>query len=140
MLGTTAVWREDVAEEVEALQATYADDLQCDEASQQLSMLLLPPLEDDSQQHFVQCMVQLTVGPAYPAAAPKIALQDVRGFQAREQQLTNHLADEAAQMEGEMVLGLLFEAAKAWLAEHDWPEGGCPCMSTCLMMISSMHC
>jgi hypothetical protein len=115
-------WSEDVAVEVEALQATYGDDLVLDERLQQISMTVLP--QQDSKQHYVQCQLLLTLPPQYPSEhPPTIHLQGVKGFTNRQHQLQEQLAADAVELTGELLMGHLFEAAKAWLTEQDWPEG-----------------
>jgi hypothetical protein len=105
--------------------ATYGEELlQVDEATHTLRMPLLLPAAHEGDQHFVQCALQLTVGPGYPEQAPPaISLQDVRGFAGRQAALAQELAAAAAGEAGEMVLGLLFETARAWLTDHNCPEG-----------------
>lgn len=118
------VWGEDVAVEIEALQATYGDDLHLDEPLQQISMTVLPQQDLSKQQHYVQCQLLLTLPPEYPSdQPPSIQLQEVKGFANRQQQLQEQLAADAVELTGELLLGHLFEAAKVWLTEQDWPEG-----------------
>lgn len=115
-------WSEEVAIEIEALQATYADSLVVAEEQRQVSMCIQP--QEEQQQHYVQCQLLLTASPDYPRQqAPAIQLQDVKGFVNRQEQLQQLLMAEAAELTGELLLGHLFEAAKAWLTEHDQPEG-----------------
>lgn len=115
-------WSEDIAIEIEALQATYADSLVIAEEQLQVSMCMQP--QQDQQQHYVQCQLLLTALPDYPSQQPPaIQLQDVKGFVNRQEQLQQLLVAEAAELTGELLLGHLFEAAKAWLTEHDQPEG-----------------
>jgi hypothetical protein len=116
------VWSEDVAVEIEALQATYADNLVIDEEQQQVSMCIQP--QQEQQQNYVQCQLLLTTPPDYPSEQPPaIQLQDVKGFVNRQDQLQQLLVAEAVELTGELLLGHLFEAAKAWLTEQDQPEG-----------------
>lgn len=113
-------WSEDVAIEIEALQATYAESLVIAEQQLQVSMCIQPQQE----QHYVQCQLLLTAPSDYPSQQPPaIQLQDVKGFVNRQEQLQQLLMAEAAELTGELLLGHLFEAAKAWLTEHDQPEG-----------------
>lgn len=117
-------WGDEVAIEVEALQATYGHELHVDGTLQQISMTVLPQQDHTQQQHFVQCQLQLTLPAAYPAEQPPdIQLQDVRGFVNRQEQLQQLLAADAVELTGELLLGLLFETTKAWLTDNNWPEG-----------------
>lgn len=116
-------WGEDVGVEVEALQATYGEELLLDEQHQQVSMVMMPAME--SSQHFVQFQLLLSVTPQYPQELPGIELVDVKGFTNRQDQLMHQLTTEASGLAGELLLGLLFESAKTWLAEHNHPEGPC---------------
>lgn len=115
-------WNEDVALEVEALNATYGEELVQNDGS--VSMLLQPS-SDTPNNTYVQCQLVLGVADsAYPEQSPNIQLQDVKGLGSnRLAALQAHLESEAASMLGEMVLGQLFESAKDWLTENNWPEG-----------------
>jgi E3 ubiquitin-protein ligase RNF25 len=117
-------WSEDVAVEIEALQATYGDALTLDEPLQQISMLVLPNAAgQQQQQHFVECQLVCTLSASYPSSTPTIKLRDVRGFVNRQEQLQQQLSADADELEGELLLGHLFESAKAWLSDQDHPEG-----------------
>jgi hypothetical protein len=132
------VWSEDVAVEIEALQATYGDDLAFDKHMQQISMTVLPQQDISKQQHYVQCQLLLTLSPEYPSKQPpSIQLQDVKGFVNRQHQLQEQLAVDAVELTGELLLGHLFEAAKAWLTEQDWPEGTVRCIKR---IVIGMEC
>lgn len=120
-----AAWpvHEDAAHEIEALQATYGDDVVIDQAQQQISMLLTP-LEDSAQQQYVRCQLVASLGCDYPSEPPAVQLADVKGFSNRQDQLLQQLNAEAAELAGELVLCHLFESAKSWLTAHNCPEGG----------------
>lgn len=116
-------WGEEVAVELEALRATYEDDLALDELAGMVSMLLQP---SEPQEHaYVQCLLQVTVPRGYPeAAAPGIALQEAKGLgSSRLKALQGLLQREADGMLGEMMLGQLFECGRDWLNDNNWPEG-----------------
>jgi hypothetical protein len=116
-------WSEEVALELEALQATYGDDLLINERECVVSMLLQP--SSPQEQAYVQFQLQLTLPSSYPeAAAPSIALQDAKGLgSSRLAGLQQLLQQEAAGMLGEMMLGQLFESGRDWLNDNNWPEG-----------------
>jgi hypothetical protein len=119
-------WSDDVAIEIEALQATYGSDLILNESQQQVSMLVLPQqdaVQQQQQQHYVQCLLSFTLPADYPSPAPAIHIQDAKGFINRQDQLQQQLTADAAELAGELLLGHLFEAAKAWLTDNDAPEG-----------------
>eukprot|EP00878_Enallax_costatus_P024174 GHUV01025774.1.p1 GENE.GHUV01025774.1~~GHUV01025774.1.p1 ORF type:complete len:180 (+),score=14.53 GHUV01025774.1:145-684(+) len=141
---------EDVALEIEALEATYGEELTTDESG--VSMLLRP-LVDAPNDAYVQCELRLGVaGTAYPQQSPSIQLQDAKGLgTCRFAALEARLREEAASMLGEMVLGQLFESAKDWLTEHNWPAGEqqrsfcfcvydtCACSCVCILVPTSAH-
>jgi len=131
-------WGEDVGVEVEALQATYGEELLLDEQHQQVSMVMMPAME--SSQHFVQFQLLLSVTPQYPQELPGIELVDVKGFTNRQDQLMHQLTTEASGLAGELLLGLLFESAKTWLAEHNHPEGmlSACCAWCCMLRVSAL--
>lgn len=116
-------WSEEAAVELEALQATYGDDLFLDETQGVVSMLLQP--SSAQEQAYVQCQLQLTLHSSYPeAAAPGICLQEAKGLgSSRLAGLQQLLQQEAGSMIGEMMLGQLFESCRDWLNDHNWPEG-----------------
>ena len=120
----STVWSDDVSIELEALHATYSDEVVLNESQQQVSMQLVP-IHEDSQPQYVQCQLLLTLSQQYPNEPPSIELLDVKGFTGRQDQLQQQLVGEASELAGELLLGLLFESAKAWLTEHNCPEGGC---------------
>lgn len=117
-----ASFSEDVALEIEALEATYGEELTTDDKS---VAMLLRPVVDHPSDAYVQCEVRLGVlGTAYPEESPSIQLHDAKGLgSCRLAALEAHLREEAACMLGELVLGHLFESAKDWLTQHNWPEG-----------------
>jgi hypothetical protein len=123
-------WSEEVALELEALQATYGDDLLLNEPEGVVSMLLQP--SSLQEQTYVQLQLQLTLPSSYPeAAAPGICLQDAKGLgSCRLAGLQQLLQQEADGMLGEMMLGQLFERCRDWLNDNNWPEG---------MQANSMH-
>lgn len=125
-------WSEDAAVEIEALQATYGDELHLEAPLQQISTLVLPQqAQEDGQQHYVQCQLLFTLPADYPSSAPSIQLRDVRGFVNRQEQLQQQLDADAVELAGELLVGHLIEAAKAWLTEQDWPEGEALSASFC---------
>lgn len=121
-------WGEEVSVEVEALKATYDDEVKFNSSVQQVSMLIMPiqPSSPDIQQHFVECHVVLSLPADYPSQPPQIQLTQVKGFAMRQHQLLRQLSDQASEMQGELQLGLLFEAVRSWLTEHNYPEGEAP--------------
>jgi hypothetical protein len=88
-----------------------------------MGMLVVPTTAGQQQQHFVECQLVCTLPPDYPISTPMIELRDVRGFVNRQEQLQQQLAADADELAGELLLGHLFESAKAWLSEQDQPEG-----------------
>jgi hypothetical protein len=116
-------WTEEVALELEALQATYGDDLFLNDATSTVSMLLQP--SEPQEQAYIQCLLQLTVPSSYPeAAAPGVDLQDAKGLgSSRLAALLALLQQEADGMLGEMMLGQLFECGRDWLNDNNRPEG-----------------
>jgi hypothetical protein len=121
-------WSEEVALELEALHATYGDEIVLDEVKSTVSMLLQP--SEPQEQAYIQCLLQLTVPSSYPgAAAPGVGLQDVKGLgSSRLAALQLLLQQEADGMLGEMMLGQLFECGRDWLNDNNRPEGA-PCRS-----------
>jgi len=126
-----------LAAELEALAFTYEDltATASDDGGgggvrvQRVSMHLRPRgAAADGAAHFVEATLELAVSSGYPAAPPAAALRAPRGLgEQREAALLALLADEAAALGGEMVLGHLFETALDFLSAHDAPEPGAVC-------------
>lgn len=136
-------WSEDVAIEIEALQATYGTDLILNEPQQQVSMLVLPhqdAVQQQQQQHYVQCLLSFTLPAEYPSQAPAIHIQDAKGFINRHDQLQQQLTADAVDLAGELLLGHLFEAAKVWLNDNDVPEGEQRVPQLCFIAMTPKYC
>lgn len=119
---------EELGIELEALEATYGDELSIQQNQQHLQISIqLQPQDAEQCRHFVQCSLLLSCHvDDYPASQPpSIQLQDVKGFAARQEQLLQTLSADAAELAGELLLGHLIEAATSWLTDHNCPEGEC---------------
>lgn len=78
-----------------------------------------------TRQSFMECVLQLSLHAGYPhdQQPPGIKLQATGGFSGREPELLDELQQQANDMAGEMVAGLLIHAAQSWLEEHNHPLG-----------------
>ena len=126
----------EVAAEVEALWYTYGE-AECSEQppitahegheSRVFHISAHPLTGEDAQSRFLEATLRLTVPPDYPHASPPIVeLLDAKGIgDARQRELTQLLKSEAEGLRGELCLGHLVETARAWMTEHNVPEGAC---------------
>ncbi|GFR47381.1 hypothetical protein Agub_g9094, partial [Astrephomene gubernaculifera] len=129
---STARMMEEVLQiELEALTATYADDVvikeNCsDDGYVVIIDLRLAPRVSEQHEAFLSGRLRLGVLPGYPETSPSIDVLDTKGIgDQRLANLRERLQGEASALAGEMALGALCEAALDWATEENHPEGFC---------------
>jgi RWD domain len=126
-------WGEDEALEIDALYATYGEDVvSVDPGARCVSLALVPPrpsAEESTSQHFLEFKLRLTLPVGYPyecSNAMRIELLQPRGLSSERLSVVASLLEaEAASLTGEMAMGAVFDAAREWLGNNDIPEGMC---------------
>lgn len=120
-----AALSEDVELEVEALHATYADDLVMSRQGPRLHLSVpVTPRDGDEHRHFVSAVLELKVGPGYPAQPPAVQVSGAKGLgDARVAALAGLVRSEAAALQGELMLGHLIETARDYATQENSPEG-----------------
>ncbi|KAK9802028.1 hypothetical protein WJX73_003573 [Symbiochloris irregularis] len=114
--------------EIEALQAQYSDtiELRTQEGSLEVSFEVRPELSSEGSQNFVQLRLTLKLPSGYPDEPPSVIVTHSKGLaKQRLDTLQARLKEESVQLQGDPMLGQLYEAAKATLTELNAPEGTC---------------
>lgn len=119
---------EEIAAEMEAVQAVYGDD--CHVISlypPHIHVHLKPRTADVFSQQFVEATISMRAGPQYPEEPPDISITDSKGLdENRQKQLLNSIQDRAFELASCLMLVALCEEAVERLTAMNYPDGDCP--------------
>lgn len=127
-----AAQEEDVAAEVEAVQAVYGDDcVVLDSYPPHLHLHIKPRTADVASQQFVEAVIAIRASSQYPEEPPHIYLIDSKGLdEQRQKQLTNYIREKACELSSCLMLVAVCEEAVEKLSAMNHPDGDCPlCLS-----------
>lgn len=119
---------EEVAMEVEALEAVYSEDcVILDSYPPHLHLHIKPRTAEISSQQFVEAVVRFQAGSKYPDEPPRISLIESKGLDEQRQKLLIGIVQEkASQLSSSLMLVELCEEAVERLTIMNHPEGDCP--------------
>ncbi|XP_020882180.1 E3 ubiquitin-protein ligase RNF25 isoform X1 [Arabidopsis lyrata subsp. lyrata] len=119
---------EEVAMEVEALEAVYGEDcVILDSYPPHLHLHIKPRTADISSQQFVEAVVRIQAGSKYPDEPPRITLIESKGLDdQRQKHLTGIVQEKAFQLSSSLMLVELCEEAVERLTIMNHPDGDCP--------------
>ncbi|KAL4600081.1 hypothetical protein ACB092_11G172500 [Castanea dentata] len=127
-MASSVVEEEEVAAEVEAVQAVYGDDcVVLQSYPPHLHLLLKPRTADVTSQQFVEAVIGLRAGSQYPKEPPHIDLIDSKGLdEQRQKELMSCIQDKACELSCYLMLVALCEEAVEKLSIMNHPDGDCP--------------
>ncbi|KAF3963461.1 hypothetical protein CMV_012158 [Castanea mollissima] len=110
-MASSIVEEEEVAAEVEAVQAVYGDDcVVLQSYPPHLHLLLKPRTADVTSQQFVEAVIGLRAGSQYPKEPPHIDLIDSKGLdEQRQKELMSCIQDKACELSCYLMLVALCE-------------------------------
>ncbi len=98
--------------EVEALRATFGDDVQVLSDPLRVVVDVYPHTGEDVSKRYVEATLCFTLTDGYPAAGPPSITMQAKGLgDNRERELKQLLSHEAIQLAGELMLGHLCEVS-----------------------------
>ncbi|PON58808.1 Cdk-activating kinase assembly factor [Parasponia andersonii] len=123
-----ATEEEEVAAEVEALQAVYGDDcLVLDSYPPHLHLHIMPRTADVTSEQFVEAVIAIRASSQYPKEPPQIELIDSKGLDdERKKLLMTCIRDKAVELSSCLMLVALCEEAVDKLSQMNHPDGDCP--------------
>ncbi|KAM5554684.1 hypothetical protein ABKV19_022876 [Rosa sericea] len=123
-----AAHEEDVAAELEAVQAVYGDDcVLLDSYPPHLHLHIKPRTADVASQQFVEAVIEIRAGSQYPEEPPHIYLIDSKGLdEERQKHLTNYIREKARELSSCLMLVAVCEEAVEKLSAMNHPDGDCP--------------
>ncbi|XP_004306985.1 PREDICTED: uncharacterized protein LOC101314503 [Fragaria vesca subsp. vesca] len=123
-----AAREEDVAAELEAVQAVYGDDcVVLDSYPPRIHLHIKPRTADVASQQFVEAVIEIRAGPQYPEKPPQIYLVDSKGLdEERQKHLTNYIREKASELSSCLMLVAVCEEAVEKLSVMNHPDGNCP--------------
>ncbi|KAL6130630.1 hypothetical protein ACLB2K_069009 [Fragaria x ananassa] len=123
-----AAGEEDVAAELEAVQAVYGDDcVVLDSYPPRIHLHIKPRTADVASQQFVEAVIEIRAGPQYPEEPPQIYLVDSKGLdEERQKHLTNYIREKASELSSCLMLVAVCEEAVEKLSVMNHPDGNCP--------------
>ncbi|XP_065624934.1 uncharacterized protein LOC136065540 [Quercus suber] len=121
-MASSIVEEEEVAAEVEAVQAVYGDDcVVLQSYPPHLHLLLKPRTADVTSQQFVEAVIGLRAGSQYPKEPPHIDLIDSKGLdEQRQKELMTCIQDKARELSSYLMLVALCEVTIALLIQHNF--------------------
>ncbi|ONI22480.1 hypothetical protein PRUPE_2G132200 [Prunus persica] len=127
-MADAAAQEEEVAAEVEAVQAVYGDDCVVLESyPPHLHLYIKPRTADVASQQFVEAVIGVRAGSQYPNEPPHIELLDSKGLDfQRQKHLTNSIRDRACDLSSCLMLVAICEEAVEKLSVMNHPDGDCP--------------
>ncbi|KAL9429888.1 hypothetical protein AB3S75_025307 [Citrus x aurantiifolia] len=119
---------EEVAMELEAVQAVYGDEcVVLDSYPPHLHLRIKPRTADVSSQQFVEAVIGIRASPKYPEHPPRIDLIESKGLDdQRQKHLISCIQDKAHELTSCLMLVALCEEAVAKLSAMNHPDGDCP--------------
>lgn len=119
---------EEVAIEVEAVQAVYGEDcLVLDHFPPHLHVHIKPRTADVSSQQFVEAVLGIQAGSKYPNEPPIIDIIDSKGLdEERQMHLIRSIRNKACELSSCLMLVALCEEAVERLSTMNHPDGNCP--------------
>ncbi|KAL6125888.1 hypothetical protein ACLB2K_073939 [Fragaria x ananassa] len=123
-----AAGEEDVAAELEAVQAVYGDDcVVLDSYPPRLHLHIKPRTADVASQQFVEAVIEIRAGHQYPEEPPQMYLVDSKGLdEERQKHLTHYIREKASELSSCLMLVAVFEEAVEKLSAMNHPDGNCP--------------
>ncbi|KAJ0111300.1 hypothetical protein Patl1_00110 [Pistacia atlantica] len=119
---------EEVAMELEAVQAVYGEDcVVLDSYPPHLRLHIQPRTADVSSQQFVEAVIDIRAGPKYPDEPPSVDLIESKGLdQKRQKHLISSVQDKACELSSCLMLVALCEESVEKLSAMNHPDGDCP--------------
>ncbi|XP_010544566.1 PREDICTED: E3 ubiquitin-protein ligase RNF25 [Tarenaya hassleriana] len=119
---------EEVAMEVEAVQAVYGEDcIVLNSYPPHLQLHIKPRTADISSQQFVEAIMGIQADLKYPEDPPLISLLDSKGLDDRRQKhLMSTVREKAHEFSSSLMLVALCEEAVERLTVMNHPDGDCP--------------
>ncbi|XP_024026469.1 E3 ubiquitin-protein ligase RNF25 isoform X2 [Morus notabilis] len=123
-----AAKEEEVAAELEAVQAVYGDDcVVLDSYPPHLHLHINPRTADVTSQQFVEAVISIRAGSKYPNESPQINLIESKGLdEERQKFLVTYIRDKGSELYSCLMLVALCEEAVERLSLMNHPDGDCP--------------
>ncbi|XP_030494380.1 uncharacterized protein LOC115710175 [Cannabis sativa] len=123
-----AAEEEEIAAELEAVQAVYADDcVVFDSFPPHLHLHIKPRTADITSEQFVEAVIGIRAGSQYPKELPQIDLLDSKGLdEERKKHLLTCIRAKATELSSCLMLVALCEEAVEKLSLMNHPDGDCP--------------
>ncbi|KAF4397743.1 hypothetical protein G4B88_025235, partial [Cannabis sativa] len=123
-----AAEEEEIAAELEAVQAVYADNcVVFDSFPPHLHLHLKPRTADITSEQFVEALIGIRAGSQYPKELPQIDLLDSKGLdEERKRHLLTCIRAKATELSSCLMLVSLCEEAVEKLSLMNHPDGDCP--------------